>query len=56
MILHREITGQVMSENNEVYIESYNYCGMSSGIVSGCFWLKEAIPLLIKGTEKYVMK
>lgn len=46
--LHKEITGRELVEDNDVYVERYNHGGMSSGIVCGEFWIKRAMPLLIK--------
>lgn len=48
------LTGQVLDylEGNEViFIEAYDKGGMSSGCVSGKFWLETGIPLLLERFE-----
>lgn len=42
-----DLTGYSLLLHDEFYVEEYNKGGMSGGIVSSNFWIKEGIPLLI---------
>ena len=45
-------TGEKLTKECQVYVEKYSHGGMSSGLVSGSFWIEQAIPLLLKRLEK----
>ena len=40
-VIHAELT-----DHSETYVEDFAHGGMSSGYVSGQFWLKRGIPML----------
>lgn len=42
----RELTKEELTKDAVCYVEEFSYGGMSSGCISGEFWLEEGIPLL----------
>ena len=47
-----EISGEPLTKDCKVYIAKYAHGGMSSGMVSGSFWLDHGIPLLVERLKK----
>lgn len=47
-----QTTGDKLTKECQLYVEKYSHRGMSSGLVSGSFWIEQAIPLLLKRLEK----
>lgn len=45
--IFREKTGEDLTNTARPFVEAYAHGGMSSGMVSGKFWLGTAIPLLL---------
>lgn len=43
-----DITGEQLRPDTKVYVNEFCGGGMSSGYVSGAFWINEAIPLLVE--------
>lgn len=48
----KKVTGKELTYNEEVYVERLAHGGMSSGFVSGAFWITKGIPLLIENLRK----
>lgn len=48
----REVTGKTLSYDAKIYIERLAHGGMSSGTVSGEFWITRGIPLLVDNLRK----
>lgn len=46
--LHEEKTGEKLTKNSIAYAKEYETKGMSSGYISGEWWVNVGIPLLIK--------
>lgn len=42
-----------MEIGKEYYVEVYNMGGMSSGMISGEFWINEGIPYILSKFESY---
>ncbi len=52
---HVKLAGEELTENSECYCEQFDNGGMSSGYISGKFWIKNAFPILedrIKNLQK----
>lgn len=49
--LYKEKTGEELTPSGEGYVETFQTTGMSSGYVSGEWWIETGIPLLI---ERYL--
>lgn len=45
-------TGKALSFDTDVYVERFAHGGMSSGSVSGSFWLSKGIPFLIENLRR----
>lgn len=45
--LFMKATGELLHENARPYVEEFAHGGMSSGCVSGDFWINKGIPLLV---------
>lgn len=45
-------TGKALSFDTDVYVKRFAHGGMSSGSVSGFFWLSKGIPFLIENFYK----
>lgn len=50
----QKITGEKAELNKDVHVPSLEHGGMSSGYVSGSFWLEKGFPLLIKRAEQFL--
>ena len=48
----KEVTGKTLAYDAKIYIERLAHGGMSSGTVSGKFWITRGIPLLIDNLRK----
>ena len=48
----KEVTGQPLTFDTNAYVERFAHGGMSSGYVSGSFWISHGIPLLIENLHK----
>lgn len=48
----KEVTGQPLTFDACVYVERLAHGGMSSGLVSGFFWLSKGIPTLIENLHR----
>ena len=46
--LHRKVTGKELLVDQDVKVDKYAHGGMSSGKVSGVWWIKEGIPTLVE--------
>ena len=46
--LHRKVTGKELLADQDVKVDKYAHGGMSSGKVSGAWWIKEGIPTLVE--------
>ena len=46
--LHRKVTGKELLADQDVKVDKYAHGGMSSGKVSGVWWIKEGIPTLVE--------
>lgn len=42
-----EVSGVRLTENSQPYVEQFAYGGMSSGQLSGEFWIRQGIPLIV---------
>ena len=49
---YEEVTGQPLTYDSKPYVKRFAYGGMSSGTVSGAFWISRGIPLLIENLRK----
>ena len=47
-VLFKELTGELPERGRNILVERFNTGGMSSGLVSGDFWLDIGFPLLVK--------
>lgn len=47
-----KLTGQELTTSSQAYCEKFANGGMSSGMLSGEFWITIAIPLLVERLEK----
>jgi hypothetical protein len=43
---YKKITGEELTERSQPHVEEFEYCGMSSGMLSGEWWIRTGIPLL----------
>lgn len=46
--LFKELTGETLQKDKDIYVKKYVTTGMSKGFVCANFWLNEGFPLLIK--------
>lgn len=49
---HLKLTGQELNPSSQAYCEKFANGGMSSGMLSGEFWITIAIPLLEKRLKR----
>lgn len=45
--LFYELSGEKLRNDANPYVEQFAHGGMSSGMISGDFWIQEGIPLLV---------
>ena len=43
---HLKLTGEELTEDSSVYVEEFAEGGMSSGIITGDWWIVTGIPIL----------
>lgn len=46
------LIGGTLNQDSIIFVEHYNKGGMSGGSISGDFWIRKAIPLLIKRLQE----
>lgn len=49
--LFEKLVGQPLKKGSKTFVEKYKHIGISSGVVSGDFWLDIAFPLLAERFE-----
>lgn len=47
-----KVTGNELTVDDEFHVPKYHHHGMSAGMISGEFWLKHGIPLLISRLDE----
>lgn len=50
--LFLEVTGEQLSADCKPFVKEYDNGGMSSGVLSGRFWVEKGIPLLVERYHK----
>jgi len=48
-----KLTGTPLTRDYHLFLSQYAYGGMSSGQISGEFWMEEALPLLVEWLKRF---
>ena len=52
--LYLECTGEKLDKESRAFVEQFAHGGMSSGHLSGEFWIEKGIPMLVERYRKMV--